>query len=437
MKLRELKAKRAGINEQIQALAAKEAGLEENESLSADELKQFDSLEAEFNDITAQIERAEKAQAIAAKHAEPVSKGNAHIYAGNGNDKEYQPGEQVAIVAMSVAGTHGSSVSPSEYIEDNFNDLTLASSLDTTTPASAGYLVHEAHSRDFIEMLKPETTVEEMGARPLPMPSGNMTMNRKTGRGNAGYGPEGADIGVSKPSVGQSKLSAKKLTALTPISNDLIRMASMAAVGFVRDDLVENVGLTKDLALLRSDGSDDSPIGIRHQAIADNIIDASTLTSQATLAQVDSYLDGAILKLRLADVPMRNCGWIMSPSVFTYLAGLRDGNGNKAYPEMENGMLKTYKIKFTNQVPENLGVGGDESEISFVDFSQVIIGETYSVNIAVSTEASYMDGGQLVSAFSRDQTLMRIITEHDMLLRHPQAASIITGVKWGIGLHSS
>lgn len=436
MKLKELLAKRAGVKNQIQALADKEAALEAGQSLSAEDIAQFDALEAEFNDLTAQIQRAEKAQSMAATHAKPVSnQGQVHIHVGNGEEKQYKPGQKMAMVAMAVASTHNTAMSVPEYIEDNFADAQMAAALDTATPAQAGYLVQEQHSSDFIEMLKPRTVIERMGARHIPMPSGNMTMTRKTGRANAGYGPEGADINASGASVGQSKLSAKKLTALTPISNDLLRQSSMAAVNFVRDDLVETVGLTKDLALLRSDGSGDSPTGIRHQTAVGNIIDSSSLAAAANLAEVDAILDGAILKLRLSNAPMLDCGWILSPSVYTYIAGLRDGNGHKAYPEMGMGMLKNYKVEFTNQVPENLGVGGDESEISFVDFSQVVIGDTYNVNIAVSTDATYKDGSELVSAFSRDQTVLRIITEHDMLLRHDTAASIITGVKWGIGLH--
>lgn len=432
MKLKELLAKRAGLKDKIEVLANKESELPEGENLSAEDVASFDSLEAEFKTLSSKIERAQIAQNVAAQHATPVASTNAAIYAGNGDTKAYEPGEKVAMVAMAVAATNGSSVSVPEYIESNFQDANMAASLDTKTPSAAGYLVQEQHSNDFIEMLKPRTVVESMGARHVPMPSGNLTMTRKTGRGNAGYGAEGTDIKTSKPSVGQSKLTAKKLTALTPISNDLIRQSSRGAIQLVRDDLLETVGLTKDLALLRSDGTGDSPTGILHQTIADNKVDASALTNAPSLDDVEMILSGLVLNLRLSDVPMLDCGWVLSPSVYTYLERLRDGNGNKVYPELAMGMLKNYKIQFSNQVPENTGAGGNESEIYFVDFSQVIIADTYNVNIAVSTEAAYMDGEELVSAFSRDQTILRIITEHDMLLRHTTAASIATGVKWGI-----
>lgn len=89
-------------------------------------------------------------------------------------------------------------------------------------------------------------------------------------------------------------------------------------------------------------------------------------------------------------------------------------------------------MEFTNQLPENLGDSGNESEIYFVDMSQVLIADTMMYRIAISTDATYKDGDELVSAFSRDQTVMRIIAEHDFGLRHDKACSIATGIKWGI-----
>ena len=99
---------------------------------------------------------------------------------------------------------------------------------------------------------------------------------------------------------------------------------------------------------------------------------------------------------------------------------------------MANMMLKNFKIEFTNQLPEDLGVGGNESEIYFVDFSQVLIPDTMAIQLSISTEATYMDGGALVSAFSRDQTVVRTIAEHDLGLRHDKAVAVGTGVRWGI-----
>lgn len=432
MTLAELMRRRAEVQAEIQSIADKEAALPEGETLSAEDIETFESLETQFNDLEAQIDRQNRALKAKAAAAKPVNTHPGRIAANLAPEVKLQAGDRFARFAMCVAQAGGDSRIAAKIADERFGDVDMAAAMDTQTPNSAGVLVHEDYSEEFIELLTPRTTVRRMGARVVPMPSGNLTMNRKTGRGNAGYGAEGSDIQATKPTVGELKFASKKLTALTPISNDLIRQSSMAAVRLVREDLTEGVSLAEDAAFLRSNGSGDSPTGLRHQAASGNIINAATLSNNPDLNQVEGILSEMILKLRLGNVPMTNCGWIMSPTVYTFLERLRDGNGNKVYPEIERMMLKGYKIEFTTQLPENLGDAGNETEIYFADFSQVLIADTMQIRLDVSTEATYKDNGELVSAFSRDQTVIRVIAEHDFGLRHAEACAVATGVKWGI-----
>ena len=50
--------------------------------------------------------------------------------------------------------------------------------------------------------------------------------------------------------------------------------------------------------------------------------------------------------------------------------------------------------------------------------------------IDTSTEAAYWDGAALQSAFSKDLTLMRVISAHDLGIRHEESIVIIDTVKW-------
>ncbi|MNR13988.1 hypothetical protein D3C85_1304330 [compost metagenome] len=50
-----------------------------------------------------------------------------------------------------------------------------------------------------------------------------------------------------------------------------------------------------------------------------------------------------------------------------------------------------------------------------------MIGEEMSVEMMASTEATYHDGTQLVSAFSQDQTVLIMTAKHDFGVRHPEA----------------
>ncbi|MHA7066785.1 phage major capsid protein [Azospirillum argentinense] len=138
------------------------------------------------------------------------------------------------------------------------------------------------------------------------------------------------------------------------------------------------------------------------------------------------------LRLRVinANVPMARCGYIISPTTKEFLENLTDGNGNKAFPEIREGRIGSYPYSVTTSVPSNLGADGDESEIIFADFAEVLIGDTYVTTIASSDQASYHDGTEWRSAFQTDETLIRIITEHDLGTRHDVAIAVLQQVAW-------
>ena len=77
-----------------------------------------------------------------------------------------------------------------------------------------------------------------------------MTLPRQASPATASYGTENSQIAASQQSLKQIVASFKKLTALVPISNDLMRYADPAIDAMVRDDLVEVIALREDLAFM-------------------------------------------------------------------------------------------------------------------------------------------------------------------------------------------
>lgn len=67
--IEELRRERAGINQKVQVLAAVETG---GGTLTAEQLTEFDSLQQQFTDISAKIERLEAAERAAVLVAKPV-----------------------------------------------------------------------------------------------------------------------------------------------------------------------------------------------------------------------------------------------------------------------------------------------------------------------------------------------------------------------------
>jgi len=209
----------------------------------------------------------------------------------------------------------------------------------------------------------------------------------------------------------------------------LLRFSNPSADVIVRDDLVNAMAQREDLAFIRGAGGTE-PKGLCGWApTANNIPSTGT-----TLAAVTKDLAAAVLALKKNNVRFIRPGWLMSPRSEMYLMALRDSNGNYAFrDEMLAGRLFGYPYAVTTQIPENLGTGGstNESEVYLVDFADAIIGEATQLIIDASSEAAYVSGSNVVSAYSLDQTVIRVIAEHDFAVRHPESVAVITGLTWG------
>lgn len=434
MNIAELRAQRAKINDQVQALATTEASAG---NLSAEQQAEFATLSAQFSALTAQIERAESAERMAAAAAVPVANPlqpqPALTVPAQPRTPE-APGTGVAKMVISLAQAQGNQQLAAQIAMQRGYGEHIAASLNTLTPAAGGVLIPTNLSSEVIELLRPKSVVRRLGTRSIPLNNGNMTIPRLKGGAVVGYIGSDTDMPTTQPEFEDLKLSGKKMAALVPLSNDLLATsASNPNVdAIVVGDLTSALALREDKAFIRDDGSANNPKGLRSWALAGNIFAASQ--AAPTVAQTASDLNKLLLKLESANANMMSVGWIMAPRTMRYLASLRDGNGNKAYPEIDNGRLMGYPIGVTTQVPTNLAVGLDAngSELYLADFGDCLIGEESGLVIDYSKEATYKDGGgNVISAFQRDQTLIRVIVKHDFGPRHVESIAIMTDVQWG------
>lgn len=424
-KILELRRKRAEVNEKVQIFAKKS---ETETGLTNEELEQFNLLCKEFDEISSKIEMLEKAEKMQAEMAIPVNPVKGPAVVVKQEVKQY-PGAGVARIAMAIAATKGNLTEAAKFAETEIGDHGVAMAI-TTSQSSGGALIPQNLHDEVIELLRARSVVRKLGARSMPLPNGNLSLPRMAGGATAYYSGENEDIKSSVSKFDDAKLSAKKLTALVPISNNLIGFAGFNVEQLVLQDILAAISVREDKAFLRDDGSNNTPKGLRATANENNRF-VEWSGSATDLQAIDFYLNSLILKLMESNSLMIKCGWAMSPRTYMTLFGLRDGNGNKVYPEMSKGLLKGYPIEHTTTIPSNLGTGGNESEIYFVDFNDVVIGENSDMKIDFSNEATYYDtNGDLVSAFARDQSLIRVITQHDIGFRHPEGLCVGANIPW-------
>jgi len=340
--------------------------------------------------------------------------------------RKLEPGDQFIHYLLSVGHAkrfgHSNAL---KYAAETLGNRDVAKALAAGAQTTGGAMIPQQFVADLIELLRANVVVRKMGARSMDMSYGNMTIPRLAGGATAGYQGELDDISLSQETFDDVQFSAKKLTALVPVSNDLIRRSALSVEQIVREDLVETTARREDLAFLLGAGTLKDTIGILNMG-------GSAITGGvASLTGAIATLNSCELTLKTGNSRMLSPGWIFSPAVEMFLKGLTDSVGHYFFrEEMERGRLNGYPYETSTQLPTNLGSDGKGSYIFFVDFADIIIGDAYTADVEISYEGAYVSGGTTVSAFQRDQTLFRIIREHDIQPRHLQSIAVATVDGW-------
>ena len=396
------------------------------------------ALEQLFNEL---LDKREKAQAPEVKQA--AENGLSAVKdAINGGAQDPQvtnpaPGVRVGRVIRALSYAKGDPRKAAQHALDKFHDEYVARALGTATDIGGGFLVPEVLSQEVIELLRPRSVMRAAGPVSVPMPVGTLNIPRLSGGATASYQGESVDTRGSQETLQQLRLSWKKLTSLVPVSNELLMYSSPGADTVVRDDLVLTMATAEDKAFLRNLGVQSSPRGFFGWVQSGNKF---TSAGADTLAHVDSDLKTLIGKLEDNDVRMIRPAWFMSPRSKNFLGFLRNSLGVLVYPEVmanspqtgTGGTLKGWPIYVTNNIPNNLTVvSTDSSEIYLVDMADVVLGEATQMILEVSNEASYVDSnGTLQSAFSRDETIIKAISRHDLVMRHDLSVALCQGVEY-------
>lgn len=316
--------------------------------------------------------------------------------------------------------------------ERKFGDAEMArefKALSVTSPTDGGYLVPEVYANEIIELLYPATVIYSLGARRLGMANGNLNIPKiKTGS-RAMFTGENRAIPKSAPKFGNLKLSAKKLTALIPMSNDLLRSTNFDNDVIVGQDVTKQMALGVDWGALKGTGGEFQPLGITKNKGVQNIdvtaLDELYASSAGVLtAAFPNYLIASVLK---NNVYADGLGFVFNTSVEQFFKSLRDNVGGFIFAQEmnENGTLAGYPYRTTNLLETASG----KTSIIFGNWNDLVIGEQGALEIETSREGAWTDdAGNLVSAFENDQTLIRAINNVDTGLRHDESFAVATKV---------
>lgn len=464
MNIKEIRASREKAFTAFEALATKK-------DFAPEDQVEYDRLKAEVEAYDAQIERVKAAQELAAKSAQPAAGQDATVEArvpASAENSPYTKDKSLLLggIAKMIGVGNGNIYSARQASTDVYGEAhPVTKALVTATGAAGGFIVPPDVMNEIIPLLRAQAVVRSAGPRVLPMPRGTMTLPGQASAATASYGSELKAITKSEPTLNRIVATYKKLTALVPVSNDMMRYADPAVDAFVRDDLVRVMALREDLAFLLGDGTADTPRGFlsfanswvgakggtigvwstsANSVFAVNAADPAnstggnfiTANQTPTLATVQSELAGAVNRLDSANVPETRRAWFFHPRTYNYLFNAVNSLGLYVFrDELMRGRLLGYPFFKTTQIGTGYwNADGSNKDLSFVflvEMSEDMIFDSMQMELAVSREGTYVDeNGATVSAFQQDQTIIRAISEHDHQIRHDASIAVIQAVRW-------
>jgi HK97 family phage major capsid protein len=319
----------------------------------------------------------------------------------------------------------------------------VAKALGTSTVAGGSVLITPEFAAELIPYLYAQTVIMELGAREVLMPSGILNFGRAATGVTAAYRGESTNGAVSEPSTGELSLKARILDVMTPISNQLLSRSDGRALNFVQEDLAAGVRDKADATFIRSDGTSDTPKGLRFWADTGNVFaetNAAATSGGSTVAEITADLGKALYLLMNNNIPSGGrLGWAFPPRVWHRLFTAVDANSNPVWKEeVMQGRLYGVPFRTTTNIPDNLtadagsGGGSDATEVYLADFFQIMIGQTEALRLSSSTDASYTVGPDTFSCFQRGETLFKAEMEHDLAPRHlGKEIVVIRSCTWG------
>ena len=350
--------------------------------------------------------------------------------------QQRQVGQTLGQITRALAANRGDLYRAQQWAMQAWpHDETVQRALAASVATAGGVLVQPETFGEVTELLRAQAVVLSFNPMSLDMTTGVANIPKVTEGAVAEYVGENQGHNATDFEFGDVVLVWKKLRSTVVLSNDLLRFASPSADIIVRNDMVRALAVGQDQAFIRGTGTQFSPKGLRHWAPGANVIPATALTGtiDTDIQSITNDLNDLLLALLNNNIPMTNPGFIFAPRILTFLRTFRSTLGALVWgQEMnERGTLLGMPFRNTTSVPINIGTGGTGSEVYLVDFNDAVVGTSMNLLIDVSSEATYRQGGQLESAYDRDQTVIRSIQEHDFAMRRDESVAILDDVQWG------
>ncbi len=274
--------------------------------------------------------------------------------------------------------------------------------MTTGVAADGGNLVGTDHlSGSFIESLREESIIAQLGARFLTGLVGDVDIPRMDGNGTFYWIDEDADVTDSDAQIGSVALTPKTVAGSVPMSRRLLKQSSPAVDQLIMGDLTRGAALAIDAAALAGTGASNQPRGIVNVTGVNGVAVASN--GQPTWDELVAFETA----VAAASAARGTLNYVATAGVIGNLKTTKKDAGSGLYL-MEGGQANGYDVNRTNNVPDDT--------IIFGNFNDLVVGMWGVLDVMPDHAAKAASGG----------LVLRVFQDVDIAVRHPESFSVAT-----------
>ena len=347
MTMNELIEKRASLWNAMKAFLDTQ---KKDDVLSEEDDAKYKEMEKRFDDLTNEIKRMERMNAIEAELNKPV---NTPIVNKpmSVNDEE-KPGRASKNYKKSFWNAMRSKTLRPE----------VADALQIGTDSEGGYLVPDEYEHTLVEALEEENIFRKL-AHIINTSSGDRKIPVVASKGSASWVDEEGTITDSDDAFNQVSIGAYKLGTLIKISNELLNDSAFNLESYISKEFARRIGSKEEEAFFTGNGTG-KPVGIFN---ATGGAEVGVTTASATAITADELID---LFYSLKAPYRKKAIWILNDSTVKAIRKLKDKNDNYLWqPALTAGTPDTIlgRPVYTSSFVPSIAAGA--KTIAFGDFS--------------------------------------------------------------------
>ncbi len=359
MTINELIEKRANLWKAMDAFL--KAQTNEKGVLSAEDDAKYAAMEDDFDNLTKEIKRLEKRNAIEAELNMPM---NAPIVS--------KPMESKADIKTGKASKAYNEAFWKQARNSGYLSAEIRNALQEGVDSEGGYLVPDEFEHTLVEALA-EDNIFRKNAHTFTTSSGSHKIPVVATKGSASWIDEEGAIPESDDSFGQVSIEAHKVGTLIKVSEELLNDSAFNLEAYFTTEFARRIGEKEEDAFFNGNGTG-KPTGIFHTTGGAQV---GVTAASATAITADEIID---LFYSLKAPYRKKAIWVLNDTTVKLIRKLKDNTGAYLWqPALTAGTPDTIlgRPVYTSQfVPE---VATGKKTVAFGDFNFYWIGDRQGI----------------------------------------------------------